>query len=206
MKKVLVVEDNVVQINWAKKVLKDTNLKIAETQEEASNLLENNKFEYVLTDLEIPRVSGDKPEAHHGQRVFEKGLEMLIQKDIRGMALVSNFEHHLLFDSIKQKKLVSKEEKSEIYSANEKFKLIKLLAGVKVKGYTDPLSFEREESLLNFLVFLDSLLINQYPNFYKDGKVFTKEDVETTYKNGYHFCMAGGINLKPWKEIINALL
>ena len=109
--RVLLVEDDEDQIKWACQQIGELcNLTIARNVQESESLKEKG-WDMVLSDLELPARFDSLPNFQSGRRHFEGYLEMLEGGKIKGLGLLSNFEHHISF--------LSSDEKAEIMEWRE---------------------------------------------------------------------------------------
>ena len=91
MHKVLLVEDDQDQINHAKEEIGDLcNLTYVETYKEAVEVIDNHKYDIIISDLEIPYQVNWKPDFKNGLAFFLK-----YSKEVSAYAIVSNYEHHI---------------------------------------------------------------------------------------------------------------
>ena len=104
--RIMVIEDDPIQINWAKEQLKEYNLTIATTTQESKSLRGQAHFDLIITDLQLPLCSGEEPRYSVGIDHFTSIFAALRAGEIKGLSVVSNFEHHI--SSEKEKDLALK--------------------------------------------------------------------------------------------------
>ena len=94
---ILVVEDDPIQIDWARQQLKHYyKVAVATTAREGRELADSKKFNMLLLDLNLPEEEGNKPSMEAGMRQLCHFLGNWSRYEtIKGIALVSNFEHHV---------------------------------------------------------------------------------------------------------------
>jgi len=222
--KILLVEDDPIQIDWAREQLKEYDLTVATTLREKDEIFydpENkNKFDIVITDLELPEDKGKEPklfdiDANSGYSFFKSLLERRVnQISPKGLALVSNYEHHVV---------KSKESYQFKKAINELMLLSTLTALVQsrsrrymnVSDNDNLVQIVKQENCANNVVIVvDNVFVNDYPFYFSDGKVATNEEIQTRFskksKESYLTCGAccvkeEGILLKPYAEIAEYL-
>lgn len=93
-KRILIVEDDVRQITWAKESLKEHVLAFCENKEEFEK--ENiNNYDVVMTDLFLPEHANNIPDCKVGLSIFSQLVQGVKNGVISKCALVSNLEGHL---------------------------------------------------------------------------------------------------------------
>ena len=97
MEKILVVEENEVQILWAEKTLSDYTTTVVRSVEEAQVVMEKGSFDIILCDLELPFSSQSHNVSwYNGYCFFEGNIIPLLETGkIKGASLISNFEQPL---------------------------------------------------------------------------------------------------------------
>jgi len=110
--KILIIEDDPRQITWAKECLKNHELIFLNSFEEYQQFDKKKKEEMhiVITDLFLPRKTGEENTEALGHLIFSKQLELLQHKryfkffnpnfwlakiNLFGLALLSDYEHHI---------------------------------------------------------------------------------------------------------------
>jgi CheY-like chemotaxis protein len=204
--KILLVEDSAIQINWAKKELEEHELVIAVNASEALSALKNDTFDIVLTDLVMPggfpldpdlRDQNDTPQAFHGWNIFRKILQMHMKGEIKGIALVSNFEHHL--------------EKGDDIGHYVTMSKAIAQTGWEVEDYSGALSFKRSLRSLNIISFLDALTWSAFPAAIIEGELSSPADISAGWQHQKKDSMWSAMQngnitlLKPFKKIVEAL-
>ena len=98
--KILLIEDDERQINYAQQVLAGHELTVMRSWKQLgdpSDLF--RQFDFIITDLMLPleREDGSKstPDWKVGLGIYTKALASLDLGEIKGVALVSNYEHHV---------------------------------------------------------------------------------------------------------------
>jgi len=102
---IILVEDNPIQIEWAKKELEGYDLRIFVNSEDfldkyvkiIDEVSESTKEWIYLGDLFLPGKEGEKPDYRNGIHCFEQILLLSSCDSLHhafGVALVSNYEHH----------------------------------------------------------------------------------------------------------------
>jgi CheY-like chemotaxis protein len=101
MKQILIIEDDEIVARlfalFAKRQFKRANVTIANTADDALSLLLHNKYDYIVCDIELPKISGPKiliqRELHDAKIIFvsalskyEDELEPCYQKGINILA------------------------------------------------------------------------------------------------------------------------
>lgn len=202
MAKILVIEDNNAQLSWAKKELKGHDVTFATNTHEGGNTLMNAKFmigsnfDLVIVDMGLPRTEGGKPEFKNGLELFEDALVAMQNGKLQGAAIVSNYEHHVHHD-------VDSEQLDRAY---QKLNFIRKVSIQLFRSEeTNEIEYKKDVNMANVVIFFDSNL-SVYPAFKKkDGKIVNSRYLG--HQEKYALVKDGGaINLKPFKEIVNALL
>jgi len=103
--KILLIEDDVRQVQFAQQTLSGHELFVCGCKHEAQKYFKASycgcellqPFDLMVTDLFLPARSdpGYKPSYIIGLDLFEAGLRLFAQDMIKGVALISNFEHHV---------------------------------------------------------------------------------------------------------------
>ena len=95
--KIVLVEDSKIQIEWAKKELKEFELIVCENFEEYwKNCPEDGDY-YLISDLFLPCKRNENPDYQVGLNIFERALEDALENESdapKGATLISNIEHH----------------------------------------------------------------------------------------------------------------
>lgn len=97
---ILIVEDDERQFAWARRSLTGHNLTLLRTGEEFSNY--QGQPDLIITDLVLPWRSGGQPTYACGMRMFEEAIRHLMAGKIKGLAMVSDFEHHFADDKTRE--------------------------------------------------------------------------------------------------------
>lgn len=96
MAKILLLEDDERQIQWARKSLVDHVLTVYTEGGDIQDLIHNHKPDFVIIDLHLP-LAHYEPRISYAMDAFYVALETLIASDesVNGVALVGNYEHHV---------------------------------------------------------------------------------------------------------------
>ena len=204
MSKILIVEDNQEQREWATLSLRGNNVVIAKTLLEFYSIIDKiDDFDFVITDLYLPANNNHntKPKYINGLIIYDKLITALTNGDVRGVALLSNLEHHVHQIDNEVKVIM---------------KLMSKCAGLHVPRKLDPLQVSdiTKSSIcsLNSLVLFD-LNIRGYRHFMSPiDEVLTAEQVEKDFAgNGKVGCFNAVennryIHLKPFDVVVEALV
>ena len=191
--KILIVEDTDAQRDWAEKTIIGHEIYYARSKEEVEWEL---NYDLVLSDLEIPKETNDEPKAATGMRLFKEFMDALMKGTIKGLAMVSNLEHHAMDDE------------SYEWEIRENLNIIKSLAGLYKYGSPDPFHMKkRDRGVKNLAVLVDSIHIYWFPGYYdkKTGEVFCPNDDQRANRipSLLERVRSGEvIPLKPWKEVV----
>lgn len=189
MKKLLLIEDDELQIEWAGKCLEqeDCQLEVARTIEEARGALTRRTFDIVISDLELPVKQGEIPLIENGVSFVKGVLHLLRRKGIK-IAIVTDFEHHLHW----AKK--HKEGVNETIIERNGQRLYKIES--ELKGYADRVIAD----------------LSPWVRYYQNdcGKTVTNEEIskksEKVGLEWYDFVIANNYKpLKPYKELFSLL-
>ncbi|GEM_PF-1276163 len=214
--KILLVEDDSRQIEYAKIILKDYDLDVAVDTDEATKKIDRkSKPQIVLTDLHLPSnlYDKDRPNAGNGLSFFSIALRELAKGEIEGLALVSNFEHHV-HESKPQIGQSHEDFIKEKEAVNTATAFLDTIGKVVFVYDTGRWNFVKNKNSLNVCSFIDKEL-----NFYKhflspDGKIYTSEEKEQERVkesilmpdlNPYRLVPEGYLNLKPFHKIVEVL-
>jgi hypothetical protein len=205
MYKVLIVEDDPIQIEWAKKELEglDIDLVVAQTMNEADDHL-NEGIDFILQDLQIPKNEEGDPEPAWGQYLYRKTLEMFADGFLKGIALVSNFHHH---NNLPEDKKYSGELNSFADNENTKYLGHKLKGGICQKHYDNNgrIIFLSGSGLVNLIFLCDTIDTLQFPFYYYKGSVIPREIFKNQWRRG-DITWDNVIMLKPWREVLITLI
>lgn len=198
--KILLVEDDPKQITWAKKVFEHDELRVYENWHDFYNR-ENLPTDFVITDLSIPRNNHNEKESlpTWGLSVFGRCINLLKNKEIKGLALVTNFEHH--WHKMKEVEI------KLFYSIQQ---IVESL-GKKVERSRETKElFLQENNFLNMVFLFDcNVLVNNVMS--PEGEMLTREeciDRENLKEEMFAarlLCEKGYVNLKPYKEVLDIL-
>lgn len=114
--KILLVEDDARQIEWAKKCFKKHRLTICES-EKAFLANDPTSFDCVITDLFLPKSKGEQPDYQVGLNIYKQLVELTNNNQLKACALLSNFEHHcdkMNFDVMRSLKEEFEKTKNDI--------------------------------------------------------------------------------------------
>lgn len=92
--KILIVEDDIRQITWAKKCLREHALTFCENKEEFEKEIITN-YDIVMTDLFLPEHVNDTPDYKIGLNIFNQLVKEVESGMLPKCLLVSNLEGHL---------------------------------------------------------------------------------------------------------------
>lgn len=219
MAKILIVEDDKRQLEWARSSLSNHTVLSVENWLGFSSFGKES-LDLIITDLMIPEDDKEEgPKARFGLRVFLEAICLLSQQKIKGMALISNYEHHahnLNIDNVCEDDLSSE--------LMHNMKLIFGSIGKKVSNtyQTENTSirdlWQNDDSLNVYqegpmnIVFIYDLPFYSYSFFFdtKTKKAIKRKDFVKGVENQYDYIMksikeGGCIPLKPYKEIVKAL-
>lgn len=214
---VLVVEDTPLQQDWAKETIgKDVDLTVVPDLLSYEAAVQSRQFDYVITDMFLPEVIDDQspyfvaedgfdehdnyihshgtsdftPKFERGKAIFADGLAGLLQKKHKGVALVSNFEHHA--DKIERA------EFDELLTTKQTYENV-------IKSFYDAQG--HNDWKLNALFFFDEPM-TEYNHFLKDEKIVTVNEVERNTETMYgpHVMGLGYTPLKPYKKVLDELM
>ena len=218
--KILLVEDDERQLVYAREILKEHTLDIAADADEATAIIERaTKPEIVMTDLYIPWDSEsnlDRPKKASfkaGLTIFQLALKKLVIGEIKGLALVSNFEHHVHgLEPEAEQPLRSFYEDQAFLSAT--LHLIDIV-GKELKIYNNGKWFtSKKKHSLTVCVFFDKDLTFFKHFLSPEGKVVSGEEKEQHLVAGteliseidqYTLVREGDLNLKPFHRIVEVL-
>lgn len=222
--KVLLVEDDEDQINWARQQIGELcNLIIVKTAIDALwefryQRCQKNNISLVISDLIIPGFDENEekelmfddgmeaferkflreeflaePDAKNGWKIFSEALNLCFHDYYQGIALVSNFEHHI--------------EERGLWSFKEIYEGLNALRIVSASFKYDDASFIKKKpgGLEKVVIVADSLGISWWPYFLKNGRVYTNGDLQKDNINPYKFCLGGAKMLKPYRKVFEYL-
>jgi len=222
--KIFLIEDNPIQIEWAKKELAGYEFIIAANIRKGWDILkEATENDIIICDLELPEfgpeepyleiqevVNGEitirkipvdepvEPSMKNGFDFFERAvLPRLIGGKVKGVAIISSFEHHLA-------------DKVENETYYEKFEgILDVLKAIGKHEYGGSTTYGREAGI-NMVCFVDESF-STYENFFFEGEYLSEKDVNERFRHWeyaakYYCCKKGGILLKKFREAVDLLL
>lgn len=219
--RILVVEDDLIQLDWASKTLGGNELIKVKTREDYFKTSKEG-IDLIITDLMIPfndsSVYRDNPNEAYGLEVFLDGLDLLSKQQVGGLALISNYEHHTETSRLDN---VKKESSCEVLYSMKKifYKIGKSLSNeylVKNRAINDLWKNDdciilRKEGPMN-IVFAYDVPFYFYSFFFdtKKQEVVKRKDfvkgIEKPYGYVKDSIQSGGcVPLKPYEEIVRAL-
>lgn len=195
---ILLVEDDPIQIEWAKNELLGHNLAVVKNYDSYIKWRSNKTPDLVVTDLFVPKKDGEDP-TDWGWNVFRDEVEYYLKGEIKGVALISNFEHHL--------EEIEKVQKQCLIEAIRHGATARLF-GLKRNFLHNELVFVREVRATNTIVLLDNINWTAFPKAMLKGKIISPMDycgqasweIQEAKEKG-EFTL-----LKPYKEVVSALL
>ena len=201
MYKVLIVEDDPIQIEWAKKVLDGMPVQVvfASAVVEVDSKIQDQDF--ILTDLEIPREPFGQTCPDNGLKIFDYYLKC--QDKYRGFAIVSNFEHHC--------RCGRRQEDIEMLnnSIYQKLRYIKMVGHI---FFPHEGKIDYRLGKINIGVFLDSVGWRDYPAYVVNGATMDNDSFRAMADNRDMTSLLRGLRgeevifLKPWREVLQALI
>lgn len=208
MADILIFDNDEYQLNWAYAQLSGVhNLTLLASEFEAG-LVDMSAFDFVFTDGVLPEWRDSIPKLAVGVRIFEEAFHLLRQGDLKGVAFVSNYEHHIHrkqtdpWDELRQYK-----EKSFSFLCDE----VSVGSGEKVNSLLK--KFGKDDRPLNSI-----LVIDMYQNYYRhiidpNGNVHEIATISVEMPRDYppwqkiqYACTEKGYTLaKPWKKVVEVL-
>lgn len=203
--RILLVEDDLRQIGLAQQVLTGHDLLACQCFEDTKAYFDPygqqhelvQPFDLLVTDLLLPFKPGADPDHKIGLRIFETGLALLARDKIKGLALVSNFEHHVNMENIMK------------LPRDELERLGKLVYNLGKSIWTggDCLTVGKISPKAWNAIFLFDLHINHYSHLLSpEGEMWTREDLQKTHGNLGRAIQAGFILPKPFALVVEGLL
>lgn len=202
--KILLAEDDPRQVKLAQQTLSDHELLVCQYRNAAVEYFDVwgdnyhlfKSFDLLLTDLLLPFEADGKPDYKAGMSLFQKGMGLLAHEMIQGVALVSNFEHHLDMDEA-----VPQDELEQIG------KLVRTFGKSVVRGDEGNLTTARISPKGWNAIFLFDLHINNYTQLLSPtGELQPKEEVLQRYGRMDAAKKAGFILPKPYALVVAGLL
>jgi CheY-like chemotaxis protein len=207
--KIFLIEDDPIQVEWARKSLAGYDLEIATNVMEGREILKAaSENDLIISDLELSNKKREdakydyewQPSMLNGLEFFKEGvLSRLVGGKVKGVAMISNFEHHVAEDDENESYYQKIKAATDILAAVGKHRDDYL---VRVFGC---------EAGLNLVCFVDEH-IDTYKNFFFKGEYLSEEEVEKRFSHReympkYNCCkLRGGILLKKYKEAVELLL
>ena len=150
--------------------------------------MESDKFEVIISDLELPENCGEKPLMDNGLKFIKDVLTpFLFKVEKPKIAVVSNYEHHKRSDELvgtPDKNIVWKKELDEGHL-------------LKKQGERD-----------GFMVIFD-WPVNSYSHYRDNGKILTNKEMKEKYgkSGGYKLIVENKeIPLKSYEKVVRELL
>ncbi len=219
MANILLIEDDERQIRWAKESCSEHNLTIFTTRFEWANSkiyseLEDNSqtkdSTLFLTDLYLPYKKGDIP-SPGGLYLFVESLKWLILKQMSGVAILSNFDHHIYEDRLEQF------ERGQLNGIDMIVDNLGKHIEAKWQDKFRWMDLSIESSVpnpLNMLIMYDSVIVEGYTHFMSpEGKILNRKEIEDKFGHGKYSehpaklaMKAGYLNLKPFKFVVDVLM
>lgn len=216
MANILLVEDDERQIKWARDCCSNYNLMVFTTTAEFYDSEIYDGLEHkskamgdtlLLTDLRLPYKAEETPCPKEGLYLFTNALKWLAREQLKGVALLSNFEHHV-YEEEQLEELVRGQLSGVVLAVyylgkhiSSEWEIGFRWLGLKIGSFSS--------NPLNMLAMYDSLNIEGYRHFMSpEGIVLSREMVEEQFddKRPARSAMkAGCLNLKPFDFVIENL-
>jgi CheY-like chemotaxis protein len=210
MAKFLIIEDGPEQRRHAQNQIQGHSLTFATTAEEVPKM---EQFDFVLTDLFLPKSEGEEPDPEVGECLFREALQVLEDDNVDGVALVSNYEHHM--DDSSMRKFLSDYYESAYTLQDLGFERWQSY----LAGLASALSEESEEDKRkDKVIIVFDANIQGYSHFINSsGEIVLKDEVpdapsedtaadEVAVIDIEHACKELGWEpAKPWGDVVEAL-
>ena len=192
--KILVVEDDLDQIEYAKGSLGDHDLTIFQTAKEFFDDREIfDIYDIILTDLFLPEKNGSESRSECGFRIIRRLVSTYFQNGhkhphLKGVGLVSDFEHHT----------------SDLTGQELKYLNIFKIFSISLEYYSRKLEIRRK--MHNYICFADLVVWWAFKfKELKSGKLLEYSNENSDFL--FDGIRSGEIKMiKPWKEIVEILV
>lgn len=212
--RILLIEDDERQINYAQQVLVGHELTVMRSWKELGNpsgLF--RQFDLIITDLMLPKEQADgsvsAPDWKVGLDIYTKTLASLDLGEVRGVALVSNYEHHV--DDARKSGWDHDEVKREIMHAPMSACIVGVgkhlewdWEGKTVAAWVS----SREDMPINYISVFDRSiwLMTEFLDQESQIRLAYPNDMPMGKPISQYLKEQGWIIPKPYREVVDALL
>lgn len=206
--KILLIEDDERQINYAQQVLAGHELTVMRSWKELddpSDLF--RQFDFIITDLMLPKEQADGsksiPDWKVGLGIYTRALCSLRRGEVKGVALVSNLEHHVdeIRDYNEVMRGISDAPQSADVSVGKQLEWD--WEGEKGKEHPAARVTSRVDSSMNYLSVFDRSIWCMVEFLDQQGQIQTvaagEANPQVVRENGWTIS-------KPYREVVAALL
>lgn len=210
MARILVIEDTDIQRQHAERELEGHDLTFATTAAEVEDM---GQYDFILTDLFLPESAGGEPDFEVGRRLLEKAFKFYERGEVKGVALVSNYDHHVDVGTMSRNdRLDLRNHLKEKNFFDYGWHIIDSQLPEGVSDAQDYFEYRSSESVPSPLLYILDALVEEYEHYMTAGgdvisyKEFRSRIGDDPSISELYGALRGEFNIaKPWGKVVESL-